>query len=271
MGSAPDMNAFNGNGCAGTASSYINTNDTKSTPSACAAYTGTAPSSGYVTVGATKPVSWHFANNSDETLGSKTSAEWGLPGSADGMRPFAICENYPAFNTWMNGSSGPSGTSGTIQIPFTNGNLGCQNAPGNWAFLDYNGTSGGANDLKDWFANGYPDPVTFPSNIMPQTGHVSSLQSTLQTLVDAGTIFPIAVYDLVTGNGNNASYHAVGVVKVQLIAFQITGSPDNQYMTFKFVPGFVTGVCCGSGPDTGARVVNICAVNRDPKPGECGI
>jgi putative Flp pilus-assembly TadE/G-like protein len=264
--SAGEVYAFDGDGCASAAGGYLNTNDSASTPSSCVASAGSQPTSGYVTVAGTKPVSWKFTSGS-ANLGSKTSAEWGLPASAGGMRPFALCEYYPAFSAWM---SNPAGPSASIQIPFTNGNLGCQNAPGNWSFLDYDGTSGGANDLKDWFANGYPQPVLFPSNITPQTGHVSSLQSTLQTLVDAGTVFPIAVYDQVTGNGNNASYRAVGVVNVQLVAFQITGSPSNQYMTFKFVPGFLTGTCCGSGPDTGARVVSICAVNRDPKPGECG-
>jgi len=268
--SAGEVYAFSGNGCASIAGSYLNNNDSASSQASCAAASGTAPSSGYVTVGATKPQSWNFSGTGTSTLTSQTSAEWGLPASADGMRPFALCENFPEFNAWMNNPAGPAGTSASITVPFTNGNLGCQNAPGNWAFLDYNGTSGGANDLKDWFANGYPDPVMFPSNISPQTGHVSSLQSTLQSLVDAGTVFPIAVYDLVSGTGNNASYHAVGVVRVQLIDFNITGSPSNQYMTFKFVPGFVTGVCCGTGPDAGSRVVNICAVNKDPKAGECG-
>jgi hypothetical protein len=266
--SAGEAYAFDGDGCTSIAGSFVSGNDTSSTPIRCQQANGTAPYSGYVTVGASKPVEWHFANATSKTIHSQTSAEWGLPASADGMRPFALCENYPPFSDWMENHGTESGT---IQIPFTNGNLGCQNSPGNWAFLDFDGTSGGANDLKDWFANGYPDPVNFPSNIAPQTGHVSSLQSTLQALVDAGTVFPIAVYDLVSGTGNNAIYHAVGVVKVKLVAFNITGSPSGQYMTFKFEPGFVTGRCSGSGPDTGARVVTICAVNRDPKAGECGL
>ena len=216
--------------------------------------------------------SWRFLDTASGVISSKTSVEWGLPATVGGMRPFALCEYFPEFATWLNGVSGAAGgPSVPIVVPFTNGGLGCDNSPGNWAFLDYDGTSGGADDLKDWFADGYPEPVPFPSDIAPQTGHVSGLQTTLNTLVSNATVFPIAIYDLVSGTGNNAVYHAVGVVRVRLIDFSITGSQSTQYMTFQFVPGFLTGTCCGTGPDTGARVVNICAVNDDPDLGECGI
>jgi hypothetical protein len=268
--SAAEVYALKGNGCDSVAGSYITQNDSSSTKTSCTTGTGNASSSGYVTVGASKTVDWRFVNQANKVIHSQTSAEWGLPASAEGMRPFALCTDFAPFKAWMNDPAGPAGTSATIQVPFTKNGLGCGQSPGNWAFLDYDGTAGGANDLKDWFANGYPDPVSFPSNIMPQTGHVSSLQSTLDTLVSNSTVFPIAVYDIVNGTGNNAVYHAVGVVRVQLIGFSITGSQSSQYMTFKFVPGFLTGICCGTGPDTGARVVAICAVNKNPSSGVCG-
>jgi hypothetical protein len=266
--SAGEVYALDGDGCESVAGEFLEENDAKSTEASCEATVATT--SGYVTVGATKPQSWSFSDRDSGTISSQTSVEWGLPASASGMRPFALCTEYQPFAEWMNDPAGPAGTSTSIQIPFTKEGLGCSNSPGNWAFLDYDGTSGGAEDLKDWFAEGYPEPVDFPSTIQAQTGHVSSLQSTLGTLVTNATVFPIAVYDLVSGSGNNAAYHAVGVVRVRLIDFSITGSQSNQYMTFQFVPGFLTGTCCGTGPDTGARVVNICAVNNDPDPGECG-
>jgi type II secretory pathway pseudopilin PulG len=268
--SAAEVFAFKGDGCISVAGSFLEENDAESSQASCTPGVGLATASGYVTVEATKPQSWRFTDSPGGDLWSQTSAEWGLPGSAQGMRPFALCQEYPAFNEWMNNPIGPASTSASIQIPFTKEGLGCGQSPGNWAFLDYNETSGGAEDLKDWFANGYPEPVEFPSLIGAQTGHVSSLQSTLDSLQGNGTVFPIAVYDLVAGEGNQTSYHAVGVVKVKLIDFSITGSQSNQYMTFQFVPGFLTGTCCGTGPDTGARVVNICAVNDDPESGECG-
>jgi hypothetical protein len=265
--SAGEAYAFDGDGCSSIAGAYLDGNDAASSESFCEQANGGAPYAGYVTVGATKPVDWHFAEEDEGDVVSQTSAEWGLPSAAGGMRPFALCEHFPAFATWL---EEPDVTSDVIQVPFTKGSLGCDNSPGNWTFLDYDNTGGGADDLKDWFENGYPEPVEFPSNIAPQTGHVSSLASTLQALIDDGTVFPIAVYDLVTGTGNNASYHAVGVVRVSLVAFRITGPQDGQHMTFRFEPGFVEGRCCGTGPDTGARVVTICAVNKDPEEGQCG-
>jgi Flp pilus assembly protein TadG len=268
--SAGEVYALDGDGCASVAGTYLEENDADSVEASCETGIGLTTASGYVTVGATKPQSWKFVDSDSTTISSQTSVEWGLPASAGGMRPFALCQDFPPFTTWMNNPEGPASTSASIQIPFTKNGLGCGDSPGNWAFLDYDGTSGGADDLKDWFAEGYPEPVEFPSTIQAQTGHVSSLQSTLNTLQSNGTVFPIAVYDLVYGTGNVTSYHAVGVVKVKLIDFSITGSQSNQYMTFQFVPGFLTGTCCGTGPDTGARVVNICAVNDDPDLGECG-
>jgi hypothetical protein len=269
--SAAEVYAMEGDGCESVAGDFLAENDTESAEESCDWMPGVVTSAGYVTVSATKPQSWRFLDVESGVISSQTSVEWGLPASAGGMRPFALCTEYQPFAAWMNNPVGPASTSESIQIPFTKNGLGCGDSPGNWAFLDYDGTSGGASDLKDWFAEGYPEPVEFPSLIQPQTGHVSSLQSTLGTLVSNGTVFPIAVYDLVEGTGNNAIYHAVGVVKVKLIDFSITGSQSNQYMTFQFVPGFLTGTCCGTGPDTGARVVNICAVNDDPDLGECGI
>jgi hypothetical protein len=265
--SAGEAYAFDGNGCASIAGDFLADNDAESNATFCEPANGVAPYAGYVTVAADKLVNWHFANEADGEVRSQTSAEWGLPASADGMRPFVLCQNFPAFAEWMND---PEQASESITVPFTRGDLGCDNAPGNWQFLDYDGTSGGAEDLRDWFENGYPEPVDFPSSIGAQTGHVSSLASTLQGLVDDGTVFPIAVHDLVTGTGNSAAYHVVGAVRVKLIDFRITGPQSDQYMTFTFEPGFVGGRCCGTGPDLGARVVGICAVNDDPEPGECG-
>jgi hypothetical protein len=112
--------------------------------------------------------------------------------------------------------------------------------------------------------------VPFPSMIDPQTGHVSSLASVLTGLVDSGEVFPVVLFDLVDGGGNNARYSAVAVVLVRLLDFRISGHPDDQYLTFEFQPGIVQGTCCGWGPDTGARVVAICAVNQDPTTEECG-
>jgi Flp pilus assembly protein TadG len=268
--SAGEVFALDGDGCASVAGTFLEENDDESSQESCTTGLGIVSSAGYVTVAATKPQSWRFVETESGTISSQTSVEWGLPASAGGMRPFALCQDYPPFSAWMNNPVGPASTSESIQIPFTKNGLGCGDSPGNWAFLDYDGTSGGADDLKDWFAEGYPEPVEFPSTIQAQTGHVSSLQSTLNTLVSNGTVFPIAVYDLVYGSGNQTSYHAVGVVKVKLIDFSITSNQSSQYMTFQFVPGFLTGTCCGTGPDTGARVVNICAVNDDPDLGECG-
>jgi Flp pilus assembly protein TadG len=267
---AAQVYAKKGNGCATVAGAFLSSNDGAATPTACITGTGRAPSSGYVTVRAGKSVDFRFANGEADEGGS-TSANWGIPAAATGLRPIVVCELFPPLATWLNAPVGPSEASDPLTVPFTNASLGCDNAPGNWNFLDYDGSSsGGADDLKDWFENGYPEPVPFPSMIDPQTGHVSSLASVLTGLVDSGEVFPVVLFDLVDGGGNNARYSAVAVVLVRLLDFRISGHPDDQYLTFEFQPGIVQGTCCGWGPDTGARVVAICAVNQDPTTEECG-
>ena len=71
----------------------------------------------------------------------------------------------------------------------------------------------------------------------------------------------VHVYDSATGNGNNASFHIIGFVMVILDGYKATGAAASRSLTLTFVQGVVQGTCCSHGPDTGVRVVFICAVD----------
>jgi Flp pilus assembly protein TadG len=264
--------ASGGEGCVSTAGEYLASNDDRASLTGCIDVRATDPTTGYVTVKATAHVEYTFApviGIDGQDVHSSTTAGFGVPGGASGLRPIAICVSFPALSAWLNAPGGPVSASGPITVPYTNADQGCASAPGNWDLLDYDDGGGGADEVSDLLINGYPIAVTIPSLIAPKTGHVSSISSALAGLVDTGAVFPIPLFDQVEGTGKNARYHAVAVARVRLLEFDINGSPSNQYLTVEFVPGLVTGSCCGTGIDTGARAVTICAVNTDPIAGQC--
>lgn len=264
--------ALRGYGCAGSvAGAYVSSNAADATMTSCAG-NEISTTRGYTTVGAAASIEYQFAKVfglSNKEVRSKTSAGWGIPAAATGLRPIVVCLYFPDLAAWL--AAGPTAPSGPITIPYTNGSAGCGNAPGNWTLLDYDASAGGASELTDYLVNGFQESIVVPGMLSPQTGQVASINNALSQLVSAGTVFPIPLFDVVVGQGNTAQYHAVGVAMVKLLDFTVNGQPSGQYFTFQFMPGIVEGTCCGTGPDTGARAVYICAMNTDPAAGKCGL
>lgn len=233
---------------------------------------GSASSSGYVTVKAKATVHYHFAeifglsSNDDH---SSTTARWGSPTGVSGARPLTLCLYYPGLASWLNLPAGPTGPSAPIKVPFTNSFTGC-NSTSSWGWLDFTGSAGAA-DVHDWLAHGYPGLVSVPSTVQTETGHISSVAPYLADLVASGETFPITMFDTVAGTGSNTYYHVIAIAMVKLLAYKVNGNQSQQYFTFQFLRGTLSGTCCGTGPSTGTYVTAICAVNADPRTGECGL
>jgi hypothetical protein len=260
-------------GCADAAPEYVEANSSGAVTSCTAVPFDTSFSSGYVTVGASTSVSFPFASlfgvdSGDVT--SRASVRWGPPKGVTGLRPLGLCLYYPGLESWLNLPDGPTGPSGEINVPFSNafGN-GC-NASSNWGWLDLSGSAGG-NDINDWLDSGYDGMVPVPSDIGAESGHLSSAATHLAGLVASGEHFPIVMYDSVNGTGSTAVYHLVAVAMAQLVDFKITGVQADQFFTFRLYRAPADGECCGTGPNTGAIVSSLCAVNDEPEPGECGL
>jgi len=249
--------------CTTVADSFVDANDTDAEVTACEPHENGG--SGYVTVSAERPVDFHFAGvfGIDSTdVSSSTTAAYGSPLAVTGLRPIAVCVYFPPVAEWLNEPDGPTGPSEPIEIPFTKEDLGCENTPGNWEWLDIDAGGGGANELAYDLRNGSDESVTIPGVIAPKTGRVSSVDDDLQYLVP--------LFNLKEGTGNNSLYHAVGVVTVKLLAFNVGGSQDDDSFTFILTPKTIEGTCCSEGAlDTGTKVVNICAVDDDFDVSRC--
>jgi hypothetical protein len=268
---ANEYAANNDVSCINVADSFVDANDTEAEVTACEPHDNGG--SGYVTVSAERPVDFHFAGvlGIDSTdVASSTTAAYGSPLAIIGLRPIAVCVYFPAIQEWLNEPDGPLGPSEPIRIPFTKEDLGCENAPGNWEWLDIDGGGGGANELAYDLRNGSEESVTIPGVIEPKTGRVSSVDDDLNYLFENEIEFPIPLFNLKEGTGNNTLYHAVGVATVKLVDWNVGGSQDDDFFEFIFTPKTIEGTCCSEGGlDTGTRVVNICAVDEDFDVSKC--
>jgi Flp pilus assembly protein TadG len=263
--------AFDDDGCAGTDDTYVAKNDDAATVTECQRVGDAA--SGYVTVSAERTVQYAFARIfgiENSKIESSTTAQYGVPLAVTGLRPLAICIYSEEVQEWLNPPDGPIGPSGPITLPFTSADLGCGETSGNWQWLDIDGGGGGADELAYDLRYGSEESVAIPGIIEPKTGRVSSVNDDLQYLLDNEIEFPIPLFNLKTGTGNNTQYHAVGVATVKLLSFNVGGSQDDDSFTFIFTPKTIQGTCCsGDALNAGTKVVNICAVNSDFDVSRC--
>jgi hypothetical protein len=257
------------NGCA-NASEWLTTNRSDATLDSCTP-SGTN-NGGHVTVSGHTTVPFSFAGVfglTDEQVTAATSARWGIASSASGLRPIALCITAtPELQEWLNLPAGPTGPTTTpIKIMLSNSQPdACVNesnqAAGNWGLAFGEGNNSNS-DTVDWLLNGYDDEVSVGDDVHANPGAFSnSVNSALQTLRDNDVWFPLPVFDRVVGkNGSNASYHIVSFVFVQLVDFVTTGAETDRYITVNMDRGVIEGSCCGTGLDTGTRVVRICDVD----------
>jgi Flp pilus assembly protein TadG len=263
--------AFGNDGCGGTDDTYVTNNDDVASVTECQRVGTTA--SGYVSVSAERPVDFHFAKifGIDGTdVDSSTTAAYGSPLAVTGLRPIAVCKFFPALQEWLNEPDGPLGPSEPIQMPRGNTDIGCSTAAGNWGWLDLDDGGGGANQLEDDLINGSEEVVEIPGELAPKPGNVASTADALNYLVNEEIEFPIPLINNVTGTGNNARFHAVGVATVKLVAFMTDGPSSDHWFRFIFTPKMIEGTCCSDDSlDTGTKVVNICAVEDDFDVSRC--
>jgi len=264
--------ALGADGCAaGGAPTFLTENRADAILDSCQPST-TDTRGGYVTVQGHTTADFTFAGIfgvKNHTVPSATSARWGIPSGAIGLRPIALCiTSTPQLEAWLNLPNGPNGPTGPITINLSNAQPdSCKdsggNVAGNWGLVFGSGNNSDS-DTVDWLLNGYPNTVSIGDDSHANPGAFSgSLQSALQTLEDNHTWFPLPVFDRVDGmaNGNNAEYHIVAFVYVQLVSFQVSGAQSSRSITVNLDRGVIQGTCCLDGPDTGVRVVRICDVD----------
>jgi Flp pilus assembly protein TadG len=256
------------NGCSSSAATLVSLNQADATMDSCTVAGSTATDAGHTTVRASKNVEYTFAGVfglTSKQVDSATTAEWGIPSSVSGLRPFGLCLHAnAALQSWLNLPAGPTGTSGTIRITYGKSQPDAcgTTVPGNWGVQDFDGGANSNADTKDWTRNGYPGTVSVGQNVPGDTGAFSnSLNSELDYLRSSGEFFALPIFDTAAGNGSNSTFHVVAFANVKLVDFRTTGNQASRYLELVFSKGVLSGQCCGSGIDTGVRAIRICDVD----------
>jgi len=268
--------ATGGNGCAGTAGTYLTANEPAAGLVSCTRFNYSA-SQGRVTVTGTEAVDTWFApviGLGDYNVRSVTSAVWGPPATVTGLRPIGLCYGGSAALQAIINS--PPATPTLVRINYAKDQptaCGGATIPGNWGTVDFDGGANSNADTQSWVLNGYPGQVAFGNHSVTScggeahcyegdTGALSGIQSQLNTLKTTGIYFTLPVFNFASNPGANAEFHLMGVVRARLVDFRVTGPEAGRYFDLMISPGLVTGTCCGSpGGTTGTKVIAICGVD----------
>ncbi len=233
-----------GAGCPDTASAYLAANESAATMTVCDPGTSTA-TRGRVTVTATDNVETWFApvlGQGDYTVSSTSTVQWGPPSGATGLRPIGLCYNATsALRDLVDGTGAAyGGTPVTVTIPYVKSSPElCGSAvPGNWGFVDFSGTASNTNDQGEIVRNGYDGLVQFANDMTGPTksctgephcylgdpGALAGLAQALTYLQGLDIWFTVPVYDYAEAAGSRARFHLMGVLRVKIVRFDVTGS-----------------------------------------------
>jgi hypothetical protein len=143
-----------------------------------------------------------------------------------------------------------------------------QTAPGNFGSLDLGSASNGTPELARQLRYG-PNASDFslmktagklaadgslqsPVTMTGDTGISNGTKDDWEAIVGQNKIIPL--YDTLTGNGNNASYHIVGFAGVRVVAVDMTGNPKRVWVEpTQFYSSKVTATPSGSGGMIGVK------------------
>lgn len=237
---------------------------------------------GRVTVTASEGLDTTFVDLGEESrsVESVSSAAWGPPATASGLRPLAFCydgstdlrqliDNPPSSPTWVNVDFAKDDPAACGVGPYV----------GNFATLDFEGGTG-IHEIRDWMRDGYPGQVGFEGPTTTDCGGgvtcyerpyaLLDLTWQLSALRNSGRYASFPIFDY----ANDDELHVVGLLRARLYAFDLGGSPQDWSVELKVEPGLITGTCCGPpGVLSGNQVIAICGVDPgaylacSPSPG----
>ena len=188
------------------------------------------------------------------TVGAHATARASLMQQAQYIAPIGVNLKHPKLK-------------GTVSCPcFGVGNpttlpLGKTGAPGAFDLLNVDGSHGGTGPqtLGDWILKGYSGYLPIGSYLSDPGAKWNSkpVGDALTARIGTNLLFP--VYDVIVGNGANATYHVVGWVGFHLTGFTAQGSSGSitGYFTQVIWDGIESVAGNGSNPDLGARVVKL--------------
>ena len=140
--------------------------------------------------------------------------------------------------------------------------VGSTGAPGAFGLVNLaggsNGTSG-ASVLADWIEHGFDKYLDIGSYFSDPGVKFNSnqIQDAMQERLGTEMLFP--VYDTLTGQGSNASYHVIGWVGFHVESVDAHGNNGSisGYFTSVIWTGIQASTASGGGPNFGARSVQL--------------
>jgi hypothetical protein len=190
---------------------------------------------------------------SSVNVGSKASARVDAPTQARYVAPIVVNKLHPDLN---GRSICPCfGTQNETTLP-----LGKTGAPGAFDLLNLDQSQGGSSPviLSNWIMKGYDGylPIGGYFSDPGAKFDASQVQAALQARIGSVLLFP--VYDTLTGQGSNATYHVIGWVGFHLDSFTARGNSGS--LTGYFTQVIWDGIQSETGsnqPDFGARSVQL--------------
>lgn len=246
--------------CPSSVLAYLSVDDATPDSSTCAT-TGTSRQ-GTLTVSAEDASPLFFSGllgRSSSTIEASTTVRTGSPGSLLGVWPIALCDKHPSLLAWKNSGfslstdytitvqSGPSSCGGTVG--------------GNWGVLDFNGGANSTGETIGWVQNGYDMPLNVGDVVLGAPG---ALTSSIGINSMIGKTVLIALFDLATASGSNATYRISGFARALLLGANLTGAAASRSLTVRFETAVVDRptASVGSGGNFGITTWAICAYDN---------
>lgn len=246
--------------CPANVLAYLSADDASPDTSGCST-TGTSRQ-GTLTVSASDASPLFFSGllgRSSATIQASTTVRTGSPGSLLSVWPIALCDKHPSLLAWKNSGfslttnytitvqSGPNSCGGTVG--------------GNWGVLDFNGGDNSTGDTIGWVQNGYDQPLNVGDVVLGAPG---ALTSSIGINSMIGKTVIVALFDLATASGNNATYRISGFTRALLLGANLTGAAANRSLTVRFETAVVDrpSASVGNGGNFGITTWAICAYDN---------
>ena len=187
-------------------------------------------------------------------VGSKATARVDAPSQARWVAPIVVNKLHPDLRGTP--SCPCFGSSNETTLP-----LGKTGAPGAFDLLILDQSSGGTSPgiLYDWIVKGYDGYLPIGGYFSDPGAKFDSsqVQSALQARIGSVLLFP--VYDTLTAQGANATYHVIGWVGFHLLSYDARGSSGSitGYFTEVIWNGLQSTSGSGQPPNFGARSVQL--------------
>lgn len=232
---------------------------------------GAAGAASWVRVEAARTVDFVFApvfGVSSSGVRSASTARWGTPVRATGLRPFGACAGHPDVQDL---SAGGDGATVRLQIGRDGEDDDCDtDAPGQFLWWDFDGGSNATPEVREWLVNGFDGEVAVGDLVEGGPGRRNALESTLRSMASRRQEVVVPLYNELSGSGANARYRVAGFLGAVVTDVKMGGGGED-YVELARVRTLVEGDCCGPpAADFGAATIGLCAVDAmDPRT-RCG-